>query len=63
MGTDVSTPLLSLFPRQMVTSEILIRVTSEKPKNINYICPTPMFTLGTIQIKVKSLSAFQCLVQ
>ena len=35
-----------------------------KSQNINTISPTPKFTLGIIQIKVKSLStSFQCLVQ
>ena len=35
-----------------------------KSQNINTISPTPKFTLGIIQIKVKSLStSFQCLFQ
>ena len=35
-----------------------------KSQNINPISPTPKFTLGIIQIKVKSLStSFQWLVQ
>ena len=37
---------------------------TNKPQNINPISPTPKFTFGIIQIKVKSLStSFQWLVQ
>ena len=37
---------------------------TNKPQNINPISPTPQFTFGIIQIKVKSLStSFQWLVQ
>ena len=37
---------------------------TNKSQNINPISPTPKFTFGIIQIKVKSLSAsFQWLVQ
>ena len=37
---------------------------TNKPQNINPVSPTPKFTFGIIQIKVKSLStSFQWLVQ
>ena len=51
--------LSNIFARQRV-----ILKKTNKSQNINPISPTPKFTFGIIQIKVKSLStSFQWLVQ